>query len=63
MKKIEIKSNNEKQKILEEIKLLKTIEYKYIIKIHNFTVQNENEKEIWYLLMDYYEENLETKNK
>ena len=40
---------------------MKTIECIYIIKIHNFTVQNE--KEIGYILMDYYEENLETKIK
>ena len=63
LKKIEIKSNNGRQQISDEIELLKTIECKYIIKIHNFITEKGNEIEIGYILMDYYEENLETKIK
>jgi serine/threonine protein kinase len=57
MKHIEVKSNEEKTNILNEIKKYSHINTKSIIKIKEFFIENINEKEIISLIFDYFEEN------
>lgn len=55
LKKIEVKSEKEKDKISEEVKQIKLIDSKFIIKINDFFIENQNKKEFCCILMDYYE--------
>ena len=55
LKKIEVNSDKEKDKISEEIKQIKLIDSKFLIKIYDFFIENQNQKEICCIIMDYYE--------
>ena len=55
LKKIEIESEKEKDKISKEIKQINLIDSKYVIKIYDFFIENQNQKEICCIIMDYYE--------
>ena len=55
LKKIEVNSKKEKDKILEEVKLIKLIDSKFLIKIYDCFIENQNQKEICCIIMDYYE--------
>jgi serine/threonine protein kinase len=57
--KIEIKSNEEKNKILIEIEKLNKIDSEYIIKIDKHFIEKENNKEFGYFFIKYYKNNLE----
>ena len=59
LQKIEIKSNEEKNKILSEIKKLNLIDSKYILKVEKYSIEKEEEKEIAYIYINYYKNNLE----
>ncbi len=59
LNKIEIKSNNEKNKISSEIEKLNKIDSKYIIKIYKYYIEKENDKEFGYFFIKYYKNNLE----
>ena len=59
LQKIETKSNEEKNKILSEIKKLNLIDSKYILKVEKFSIEKEEEKEIVYFYINYYKNNLE----
>ena len=55
MKRIEVKTNEDKNKILEELKLLKQINSKYFIKINNYFIEHIEEKEIICVIIDYFD--------
>ena len=55
LKKIEVKSEKEKDKISEEVKQIKSIDSKFLIKINDFFIENQNQKEICCIITDYYE--------
>ena len=57
--KIEIKSNEEKNKILNKIKKSNKIDSEYIIKIDKHFIDKENNKEFGYFFIKYYKNNLE----
>ncbi len=59
LNKIEIKSNNEKNKISSEIEKLNKIDSKYIIKIYKYYIEKENDKEFGYFFIKYFKNNLE----
>ncbi len=59
LQKIEIKSNEEKNKFLSEIKKLNLIDSKYILKVEKYSIEKEEEKEIAYIYINYYKNNLE----
>ncbi len=59
LNKIEIKSNEEKNKILTEIENLNKIYSKYVIKIYKYFIEKENDKEFIYFFIKYYKNNLE----
>jgi len=54
LKKIEVKSEKEKDKISEEVKQIKSIDSKFLIKINDFFIENQNQKEICCIITDYY---------
>ena len=56
MKCIKVKSKEEKEMILKEVKKLKELNSKYILKIHDFFVQNDEKNELICLILDYSEE-------
>jgi NIMA (never in mitosis gene a)-related kinase len=56
MKRIKVKSKEEKEMILNEVKKLKELNSKYILKIHDFFVQNDEKNELICLILDYSEE-------
>ena len=55
LKKIEIESEKEKDKISKEIKQINLIDSKYVIKIYDFFIENQNQKEFCCIITDYYE--------
>ena len=57
--KIEIKSNEEKNKILNKIEKLNKIDSEYIIKIDKHFIEKENNKEFGYFFIKYYKNSLE----
>ena len=59
LNKIEIKSNEDKNKISSEIEELNKIDSKYIIKIYKYFIEKENDKEFGYFFIKYYKNNLE----
>jgi serine/threonine protein kinase len=50
-----VKSEKEKDKISEEVKQIKLIDSKFLIKINDFFIENENQKEICCIITDYFE--------
>ena len=54
LKKIEVKSQKEKDIISEQIKQINLIDSKFIIKIYDSFTENQNQKEFCCILMDYY---------
>ena len=63
LKRIEVKTEEEKNNLTEEIKTLKQINSNYIIKIYSHFFENINEQEFFCVIMDYFEENNNIKNK
>ena len=60
LKKLKIESDEEKNRLLEEISKIKNMNCKYIIQIYDFFFEKNEQKEILCILMDYYEKgNLE----
>jgi len=59
LNKIEIKSNEEKNKISSEIDNLSKIYSKNIIKIYKYYFEKENDKEYGFFFIKYYKNNLE----
>ena len=57
MKRIKVKSEEDKTNFLNEVKKLKEINSKYIIKIYDYFIENINGEEIFCLIIDYFEEN------
>ena len=57
LKQIKVKSEEEKTMILNEIKALQKLCSKYIIKIHEYFIENTENEEIINLILDYSEEN------
>lgn len=55
LRKIEVKSEKEKDKISEEVKKINLIDSKFLIKINDFFIENQNQKEICCIITDYYE--------
>ena len=55
LRKIEVKSEKEKDKISEEVKQIKLIDSKFLIKIYDFFIENQNQKEICCIITDYFE--------
>ena len=55
LRKIEVKSEKEKDKISEEVKKINLIDSKFLIKINDFFIENQNQKEICCIIRDYYE--------
>jgi len=54
---IKVKSAEEKEKILNGVKVLKELNSKYILKIHDFFIKNDDKDELICLILDYSEEN------
>ena len=63
LKRIEVKTEEDKKKLAEEVNLLSQINSNYIIKIYSHFYENINEQEFFCVIMDYYEENNNIKNK
>jgi len=63
LKRIEVKTEEDKNKLAEEVNLLSQINSNYIIKIYSHFYENINEQEFFCVIMDYYEENNNIKNK
>lgn len=57
MKRIKVKSEGEKAKFINDVKKLREINSKYIIKINHYFIEHINEEEILCLILDYFEEN------
>ena len=55
LKKLKIESDEEKNRLLEEISKIKNMNCKYIIQIYDFFFEKNEQKEILCILMDYYE--------
>ena len=58
LNKIELNSIEKKKQIENEINILKKINNKYIIKIIDYFIANEKEKEIMCIITNYYKNNL-----
>ena len=52
LNKIEMKSNEEKKKLTEEIEKIKLIDSKYVIKIYDYFIEHEEEKELCCILIE-----------
>jgi len=63
LKRIEVKTEEEKNKLVEEIRNLNQINSNYIIKIYSHFYENINEQEFFCVVMEYFEENNNIKNK
>ena len=57
MKRINVKTKEEKANLLNEIKKIKAINSKYLIKIYDYFIEKINEDEIISLIFDYFNEN------
>lgn len=63
LKRIEVKTEEEKNKLLEEAKSLNDINSKYIFKIYSYFFENLNEQEYFCIITDYFDNNNNIKNK
>ena len=63
MKRLEVKTEENKNKFVEQIKLLIKIKCNYIIKIYDFFFEHINENEFLCIIMEYIEENNNIKDK
>jgi len=55
MKRLYINTDEEKYKILENLEKLKNVDYKYIIKLHDYFIEHIDDKEIICIIIDYYD--------
>lgn len=63
MKRLEVKTEEDKNKFVDQIKILNKIKCNYLIKIYDFFFEHINEKEFLCIIMEYIEENDNIKNK
>jgi NIMA (never in mitosis gene a)-related kinase len=63
MKRLEVKTEEDKNKFVDQIKILNKIKCNYIIKIYDFFFEHINEKEFLCIILEYIEENNNIKNK
>ena len=57
MKRVKVETEEEKTKLLNELKKIKEINSKYIIKIYDYLIEHINEDEVLCLILDYFEVN------
>jgi serine/threonine protein kinase len=62
LKRIEVKTEEDKIKLTEEVNSLSQINSNYIIKIYSHFYENINEQKFFCVIMDYYDENNNIKN-
>lgn len=57
MKRIKVKTEEEKIKLFNDVEKIKNINSKYLIKIYDYFIERINDEEIICLILDYLEEN------
>jgi serine/threonine protein kinase len=57
MKRIKVKSEEEKVNLLNEVKTIKKINSKYLVNIYDCFIEHINEDEMICLILDYFDEN------
>ena len=62
MKRIKVKSEEEKVNLLNEVKTIKKINSKYLVNIYDYFIEHINEDEKICLILDYFDENNSLEN-